>query len=112
MKSIRVLFTNINFVLRLLEWVLCLLGIIYYHHTLGTSQLLILHGWFFIAFSYVVSYIWEDPDRWVEVFAIGLYVVLMAITVFIDLTVHSILPATLAALLIADLVFAVVNKTS
>ncbi|KAI4498593.1 hypothetical protein M0802_006299 [Mischocyttarus mexicanus] len=112
MKSIRDLLTNINFVLRLLELVICLLGIIYYHHTLGTNQLLILHGWFSIAFSYILSYIWETPDHWVEVFAIGVYVVLMAITIFTDLTLHSILPATLAALLVADLAFVVVTKAS
>ncbi|KAL2733872.1 hypothetical protein V1478_003570 [Vespula squamosa] len=65
MKSLRVLFTDVNYIFRLLEWVLCLLGIIYYHHILDTLQLLILHGWFFVSLSYILSYIWEDPDPWV-----------------------------------------------
>ncbi|XP_076230008.1 uncharacterized protein LOC143175289 [Nomia melanderi] len=110
MKGVKELFTDVNFILRLIEFVICILTLIFYQNGVGLAWVITIHGWTYLSFFYIVSYVVEDQTVWTEAFALGLYIALSLLTALLDLSKHCIMPFILAAVLIADLVILVITK--
>ncbi|XP_078033963.1 uncharacterized protein LOC144468404 [Augochlora pura] len=110
MKGVKELFTDVNFILRIIEFVLCILALIFYQNGVGLLWVIAVHGWLFLSLFYVVSYILEDQTTWTEVFALGFYIVVALLTALMDMSSRCIMPFILAGVLITDLVILVITK--